>query len=221
MSAPAHVSTRAVRPLRSLLAGAALLVACSALAAGVEAPGRQPAVPFGAAPARPTRAPPLRLRALDGEAVVLTPPPGRVVLVSFWATWCAPCREELPTLVALSRQLAARHPGRFELVLVSMDESPGAVRALLDATPLGGARVALDAPEQTALAAYYTAARGEEPPDDYQLPQAYVVGADGRLAGIVDGPRDWSGAPARAYLEALLGVSPGAPPPTADRRTSR
>jgi thiol-disulfide isomerase/thioredoxin len=44
---------------------------------------------------------------------------GKVVLVDFWATWCDPCREELPKLAALSRKLDAR---KFVLVTVSADE---------------------------------------------------------------------------------------------------
>ena len=46
---------------------------------------------------------------------------GKVLVVNFWATWCAPCREEMPQLVALERRYA---PKRVKLLLVSADE-PG------------------------------------------------------------------------------------------------
>jgi thiol-disulfide isomerase/thioredoxin len=46
---------------------------------------------------------------------------GKVVLVNFWATWCLPCRKEMPELVQLSRKLA---PRGFDLVMISADE-PG------------------------------------------------------------------------------------------------
>ena len=44
---------------------------------------------------------------------------GRVVLVDFWATWCDPCREELPKLVALSKKLGT---SKFDLITISADE---------------------------------------------------------------------------------------------------
>ena len=52
---------------------------------------------------------------------------GKVVLVNFWATWCLPCRKEMPQLVQLSRKLAARG---FDLVVVSTDEQEQEAAAL-------------------------------------------------------------------------------------------
>ena len=56
---------------------------------------------------------------------------GKVVLVDFWATWCEPCREELPKLVALSKKLGS---SKFQLVTVSADEpeNEAAAASLLD-----------------------------------------------------------------------------------------
>ena len=62
-----------------------------------------------------------RLKPLDESAygAVLTANKGSVVLVDFWATWCAPCREEMPRIAALGRKYRAKG---FRLVTVSCDE---------------------------------------------------------------------------------------------------
>jgi thiol-disulfide isomerase/thioredoxin len=77
--------------------------------------------------------PAAQLIPIDGEAYarMLGSHHGEVVLVDFWATWCDPCREELPKLVALTKKL---DPGKFELVTISADEpeQEAAVVALLD-----------------------------------------------------------------------------------------
>jgi thiol-disulfide isomerase/thioredoxin len=52
---------------------------------------------------------------------------GKVVLANFWATWCVPCRKEMPQLVQLSRKLAARG---FDLVIVSADDQEQEAAAL-------------------------------------------------------------------------------------------
>ncbi len=69
---------------------------------------------------------------------------GKVVLVNFWATWCVPCRKEMPQLVQLSRKLAARG---FDLVMISADEAEqqsAAVKLLAD-NRAGGANYLLKA----------------------------------------------------------------------------
>jgi len=92
-------------------------------------PGRRAAV--RSAPARTTArvgfkvgesAPDFELRSLDEPIVRLSSLRGKPVLLNFWATWCAPCRVEMPWLVQLDRQY---RPRGVEMVGVSMDD-PGA-----------------------------------------------------------------------------------------------
>ena len=64
-------------------------------------------------------APPFELKTLDGRTVHLSDFPGKVVVLNFWATWCAPCRVETPWLVALYRQYQQRG---LEIVGISMDD---------------------------------------------------------------------------------------------------
>lgn len=63
--------------------------------------------------------PDLQLAALDGSAIRLAERKGRVVLVNFWATWCAPCREEIPDFNDL---YAAYRESGLDIVAISMDE---------------------------------------------------------------------------------------------------
>ncbi len=63
-------------------------------------------------------APPLVLTAIDGTGIDLAKLRGKVVLVNFWATWCAPCRKEMPVLDAFYRRHRQQN---FELIGISID----------------------------------------------------------------------------------------------------
>ena len=68
---------------------------------------------------RGKRAPEFNLRTVDGKKVSLSDYKGKAVLINFWATWCAPCKIEMPWLVALRSQYA---PQGFEILGVNADE---------------------------------------------------------------------------------------------------
>jgi cytochrome c biogenesis protein CcmG, thiol:disulfide interchange protein DsbE len=70
-------------------------------------------------------APPLKVPQLDGQPFDLARLRGKVVLINFWATWCSPCRIEMPTLEALYRRYHARG---LELLGLSIDAAPDAGR---------------------------------------------------------------------------------------------
>lgn len=107
------------------------------------------------------------------------PIPADPHLVHFWATWCAPCIEELPGL------LAASEAEGVPLVAVT-DESWPVVEAWFDGTvPAGVVR------DPTGEAASRWRVSG--------LPDTFVV-SEGRLVGRIGGPRDWSSPPARRFL---------------------
>lgn len=75
---------------------------------------------------QPASVPDLTMETLDGRTLSLADQRGKVVLVNFWATWCGPCREEIPFLV----QLAERYPDHLTVIGVSEDQgSPDAVAA--------------------------------------------------------------------------------------------
>jgi len=90
----------------------------------------QGAAPAGELPEFPN----LVLTALDGDQQVsMASFRGRPVLVSFWASWCGPCRIELPELQKLHDELAGRG---FVLVTVNVDNTPQAARRFLEVTRL-------------------------------------------------------------------------------------
>ena len=87
------------------------LLAFNFTAAAADNPGQ-------AAPAMNEEAPPLVLTALKGETIDLAKLRGKVVLVNYWATWCAPCRKEMPTLDAFYRRY---HDQGLEIIGISID----------------------------------------------------------------------------------------------------
>lgn len=68
----------------------------------------------------PSTVPAVTMRDLDGKSISSQALRGKVVLVNFWATWCAPCRAEIPDLVALQ----AKYSDQLQVIGVSQDEEP-------------------------------------------------------------------------------------------------
>jgi thiol-disulfide isomerase/thioredoxin len=138
----------------------------------------------------------------DGRPLVLTELKGEVLFVNFWATWCPPCRDEMPSMVRLGQQLASRYPNKFRMVAISVDEGWQEVAEFFGGQPPPGLLVVRD-PEQVATRAYYCTARGTCP-DSYKFPETYIVDREGRLVAYIVGPRDWSDPAALQFLERLI-----------------
>ncbi len=133
-------------------------------------------------------APDFQLDRLDGEdPIALSDFRGRVVLVNFWATWCKPCEDEMPSMERLYRAL---HPSGFELVAVSVDEDPSEVAAFRDRMAISFP-IALD-PSQEVSRLYQTTG----------FPESLLVDRDGTVLERYVGPRDW--AIYRKRVESLL-----------------
>jgi peroxiredoxin len=133
--------------------------------------------------------PAVQLAALDGAARTLEDYRGRVVLVNFWATWCAPCLEEMPSIERLRRSLDAR---RFAVVAINVGEGPRAVAAFAEKMGLGFDFL-LDREMKTSKS---WGAR--------VLPASFIVGPDGAIKYTYTGAIDWSRPDVRAAIADLI-----------------
>jgi thiol-disulfide isomerase/thioredoxin len=162
----------------------------------------QPQEPFDIARLAPLAAPELKVETREGGTFSLEDAKGQVVFLNFWATWCPPCRDEMPSMVRLGQQLALEYPGKFRMVAVSVDEGWDVIQQFFGGAPPQGLLVTLDQ-AQRATKAYYCAARGGCPAD-FKFPESYILDRQGRLVAYVVGPRDWSHPSAGRFLRGLL-----------------
>lgn len=133
--------------------------------------------------------PALRLKDLEGREHALESYRGKVVLVNFWATWCEPCTDEMPSIERLRRSLAGRP---FAVLAVNLAEPEARVQAFLAKVPVGFP-VLMD-PDAAATKAWKAR----------MLPATFIVGADGRVRYSYVGELDWSREPVRRQIAALL-----------------
>ncbi len=173
-------------------------------------PPPPPEIPFNqlVTSAVPQPAPAIELPTADGKAFSLAKARGQVVLVNFWATWCPPCAKEMPSMVKLGQELVRAHPGKFQLVAVSVDEDPTAVATFFSKPPYQGLpkglTVALEPGAGEVTRGYYCRGRGACRPQDVKFPESYIVDREGRIVAMVVGDIDWSLPATKMYLESLI-----------------
>ena len=140
-------------------------------------------------PSRSKRAEDFTVALLRGETLKLREQRGKAVMINFWATWCLPCREEMPAMERLYR----RHRERgFVLLAVSVDTDASLVRPFLEQHKLTFP-VTLDA--KMDLANTYGVRA---------LPSSFLVDRHGYLAALALGPRAWDNRAAHALVEGML-----------------
>ncbi len=150
-----------------------------------------------------TMAPEFAASTLDGETTGLSDYAGKVLLVNIWATWCAPCREEMPSMQRLYDELK-KHGGAedFEILAVSVDAPLGQLDL---AGRLGG--------DLRAFAAEYglTFTILHEPTGTLQrtyqttgVPESFVIARDGLIYKKVAGPQDWDSVENQELVRRLL-----------------
>jgi len=138
--------------------------------------------------------PPLRLPGLDGAILDAGSLPGKVLVLNVWATWCPPCRREMPSL----QRLADAAAGRGILVAgMTVDRDLNLAREFVRET---GITFPNYADPEMAVANGKLQVVG--------FPETFVVGPDGRLAARVVGERNWDAPEMLGALEALARGEP-------------
>jgi thiol-disulfide isomerase/thioredoxin len=150
------------------------------------------AAPVGAKELKPWKGgatPPLELRDLQGREHRLEDYKGKVVVVNFWATWCEPCRDEMPAMQRLKERMAG---APFALLAVNYAEGNPRVESFLEQVPVDFA-ILMD--RDSAVSKRWQAR---------VLPYTVVLDPRLRIRYTVTGDLDWSAPEVEATLRKLL-----------------
>lgn len=135
--------------------------------------------------------PDFSLTDIKGREIRLSDFKGKVVIVNFWASWCAPCVTEFPSLLELVRLF----PDRLILLAVSADRSKEDMLRFLQAFEVNEPNLhVLWDKNMKVMNGFGTEV----------LPESYIIGKDGRLIRKVVGVDDWSSADARSFFKSLF-----------------
>lgn len=162
--------------------GVCLLAGCWSATAGA---GNWKAVAGSGGQATPA----LVLTDMSGHEVDLAALKGTVVLVNFWATWCEPCRDEMPSLNQFQQRL---HGRRFKVVAVNIGEGRARIQQFLTTVPVDFA-VVRDT-ESTVMKAWRVRV----------LPSSFLIDQDGLMRYQLVGEADWNDAALQAPIFELL-----------------
>ncbi len=135
------------------------------------------------------KAPDFKITTDSGRTLSRSDFGGKLLVLNFWATWCPPCIEELPSLNEFQRRLA---PSGVVVLGLSVDRNEAAYRAFLKRAGIAF-ETARD-PDGSIGAGYGT----------FKYPETYVIDARGRVVQKHIGPRDWMDPELLASIQALL-----------------
>lgn len=146
--------------------------------------------------------PSLTLKDPAGKAHDLQAYRGKVVLVNFWATWCEPCREEMPSMQALRQRFAGKP---FEVLAVNMMDSEEKVAAFRKSQRID-LPILMD--KDGATAARWKVR---------MLPISFVIDRSGAIRYQLVGEANWTGRDITSVIERLMGADTRSQPPPAAR----
>lgn len=143
-----------------------------------------------ARPRSSKQAPDFVLKDIHGQSINLSQFKGKPVLLNFWATWCGPCREELPSMQRMHE--ASKKNGGFHIVAISIDRF-NMNKVNKYAEDLNLTFPILVDPDRETRKAYFI--RG--------LPTSYLIDAEGKLRGFVSGSRNWDNPASLELMKSL------------------
>lgn len=148
----------------------------------------------------PIPAPEFHFMDQEGRRLTLAHYHGTGLIVNFWATWCPPCRAELPTLLALNKSL---HGTGIRVLLISVDSSGAqVVRPFFERHHITGMPMLID-PNSSALTAFDTSG----------IPFTAVVNRNGLIAATLEGAGDWNTPTTIAAIKHIMGPTQPKPKP--------
>ena len=139
----------------------------------------------------------------DGNPITIADFEGKKLLVNFWATWCIPCREEMPDLDALAAQYAGED---FALVAISLDaggDGPDKARAFYEEYGLNNLELYADP-----TLGVFERLRNEAV--TLGLPATLLLDESGCELAVLQGPAAWDSEDGHRVVETLIGLEPGA-----------
>ena len=139
---------------------------------------------------------PISFQTADGTKVTLADFKGKTVLLNLWATWCIPCRKEMPALNQLQADLGGKD---FEVVAVNIDtQGPERVETFLNETGIDKLHRYAD-PSTGILQSLKNEGLGQG------LPTSVIIDRQGCRLGAMAGPAEWSSDDAKALIKAAMG----------------
>ena len=133
---------------------------------------------------------PFSLKDLEGKDVSLSDYKGKIVFLNFWATWCPPCRKEMPSMESLQNKLGTDD---FVILAVATDrKGEKLVRPFVEEKKISF-KVLID--DRSDVSDLYGVVA---------LPTTYIIGRDGVIIEMVRGGEEWDGAETIEYFKSLI-----------------
>ncbi len=139
----------------------------------------------------PLSLPDITFKDADGKDVSLSSFKGKTVLLNLWATWCAPCREEMPALNRLQQALGS---DKFEVVALSLDrQGVAATKKFLDEVKADALKLYIDSTAKQGLELKIVG-----------MPTTILIDAEGKEIGRLAGPAEWDSADAKSLIKSAI-----------------